>query len=256
MITDPWFYAAAVPAMIILGLSKGGFTTMGMLAVPILALVISPVQAAAIVLPILVLSDIVALISYRGIFDRTTLFIMIPGSLAGIAIGWATAAWVTESEIRLIVGVISVAFALNAWLRHRASSEPRAHNVPKGLFWGAVSGFTSFVSHAGGPPFQMYVVPLRLAPRIFAGTSVVTFAVVNAVKLVPYFFLGQFDATNLTTSAMLLPISVPATFAGVWLVKRFEAAAFYNIVYAVMFVVGVYLVWEGLAEGVAHAMSG
>jgi uncharacterized membrane protein YfcA len=214
------------------------------------------VQAAAIVLPILVLSDLVALFSYRGVFDRTTLMIVLPGAIAGVAIGWATAAWVTESEIRLIVGVISVAFALNAWFRHRAMTAPRAHNVPKGLFWGAISGFTSFVSHAGGPPFQMYVVPLRLPPTIFAGTSVITFAAINAVKLVPYFFLGQFDSTNLTTSAALLPISIPATFAGVYLVKRFRAESFYNVVYIMMFLVGVYLVWESLWEGIAHAMSG
>ncbi len=103
--------------MIILGLSKGGFGALGMLTVPILALVISPVQAAAIVLPILVLSDVVALFSYRGMFDATTLKIMLPGAIVGIAIGWWTAAWVTEQEIRLIVGAISVAFALNYWLR-------------------------------------------------------------------------------------------------------------------------------------------
>ncbi len=247
MISDPWFYVAAIPAMIILGLSKGGFTTLGMLTVPTLALVISPVQAAAIVLPILVLSDVVALFSYRGIFDATTLKIMLPGAVVGIAIGWWTAAWVTEQEIRLIVGAISVAFALNYWLRHRLSQERQPQNVAKGGFWGAVTGFTSFVSHAGGPPFQMYAVPLRLEPRVFAGTSVIAFAVINAVKLVPYFFLGQFDATNLTTSAVLLPISVPATFAGVWLVKRFNAAAYYRVVYVMIFVVGAYLVWESLA---------
>jgi uncharacterized membrane protein YfcA len=108
-----------------------------------------------------------------------------------------------------------------------------------------LTGFTSFVSHAGGPPFQMYAVPLRLAPRVFAGTSVILFAAINAIKLVPYFFLGQFDATNLTTSAVLLPISIPATFFGVWLVKRFETEAFYAWVYASIFVVGLYLVFEG-----------
>ena len=108
-----------------------------------------------------------------------------------------------------------------------------------------VTGFTSFVSHAGGPPFQMYAVPLRLSPRIFAGTSVIMFAVVNAVKLVPYFLLGQFDVTNLETSAVLLPVSIPATFLGIWLVKVIDAAVFYRAVYVLIFVVGVYLVWEG-----------
>jgi hypothetical protein len=245
MIADPWFYAAAIPAMLILGLSKGGFTTMGMLSVPIMALVISPVQAAGIVLPILVLSDIVALISYRNVFDSRTLKIVLPAAVIGIAIGWATAAWVTEHHIRLIVGVVSVLFALNYWFRDRLKQEPHGPNVAKGSFWGVIAGFTSFVSHAGGPPFQMYAVPLRLAPRIYAGTSVILFAAINAIKLVPYFFLGQFDATNLTTSAILLPISIPATFFGVWLVKKFETDAFYKWIYASIFVVGVYLILEG-----------
>lgn len=248
MIADPWFYAAAIPAMVILGLSKGGFTTMGMLAVPIMALVISPVQAAGIVLPILVLSDIVALVSYRNLYDSRTLKIILPAAVVGIAIGWATAAWVTEHHIRLIVGVVSVLFALNYWFRDRLRQKPHGRNVAKGSFWGVVSGFTSFVSHAGGPPFQMYAVPLRLEPRIYAGTSVILFAAINAIKLVPYFFLGQFDTTNLTASAILLPISIPATFLGVWLVKKFETDAFYKWIYASIFVIGVYLIFEGVAN--------
>ena len=247
MLTDPWFYAAAVPAMIVLGISKGGFAAIGILAVPILSLVISPIQAAGIVLPILVLSDLVAVVSYWGVFDRRTLAIMLPGAMIGILIGYLTASWVTENEIRLIVGVISVAFALNYFFRHRIGDAAAPHNVPKGVFWATVTGFTSFVSHAGGTPFQMYVAPLRLAPRLFAGTGVLLFAVVNAVKTVPYFLLGQFDAQNLTMSAVLLPISIPATFLGVWLVKRIDANAFYRIVYAIIFLVGAYLVWESLA---------
>lgn len=245
MIADPWFYAAAIPAMIVLGLSKGGFTTMGMLAVPIMALTISPVQAAGIVLPILVLSDIVAVVSYRSIYDGRTLRIMLPAAVVGIAIGWATAAWVTEHHIRLIVGVVSVLFALNYWFRHRLKPEPHGQNLAKGSFWGAIAGFTSFVSHAGGPPFQMYAVPLRLEPRIYAGTSVILFAAINAIKVIPYFFLGQFDAANLTTSAVLLPVSIPATFLGIWLVKKFETDAFYTWIYASIFVIGLWLIFEG-----------
>ncbi|MBN9267427.1 MAG: sulfite exporter TauE/SafE family protein, partial [Hyphomicrobium sp.] len=168
MIDDPWFYIAAIPAVLVLGLAKGGFGSVGLLVVPILSLAVSPVQAAGIVLPILVLSDLVALYSYWGEWDRRTMAIMLPGALVGVAIGWWTAAWVGEEQIRLILGVISVAFALNYWLRQRRAVHPQPQNVAKGAFWGAVSGFTSFVSHAGGPPYQIYVTPLRLAPRLFA----------------------------------------------------------------------------------------
>ncbi len=208
MIRDPGFYAAAIPAMVMLGLSKGGLQNIGLLVVPILSLTISPVQAAGITLPILVLSDVVALISYRRSYDATTLKIVLPGAMIGIAIGWLTAAWVSDLLIRLIVGGVSVLFALNYWFRDRLRQEPHGPNAVKGGFWGVVTGFTSFVSHAGGPPFQMYALPLRLPPVVFAGTGVVAFAIINAVKTVPYFFLGQFDATNLETAAVLLPVSI------------------------------------------------
>jgi len=247
MLHDPWFYAAAVPAMILLGVSKGGFASLGILAVPIMALVISPVQAAGITLPILILSDIIAVAAYWRVFDKRTVQIVLPGSIVGIGIAWLTAAWVTEHEVRLIVGAISVLFALNYWFRHRLTQQPHGHDVVKGTFWSIIAGFTSFVSHAGGAPYQMYAVPLRLEPRIFAGTTVLIFAIINAIKTVPYFFLGQFDTANLTASLVLLPISIPATFFGVWLVKKIDIEAFYRIVYALIFVVGIYLIGEGLS---------
>ena len=247
MIADPWFYAAAVPAMIILGLSKGGFASIVILSVPIMALVISPVQAAGIVLPILVLSDIIAVVSYRKLYDLPTLKITLPAAVIGVGIGWAAAATVTEDQTRLIVGIISVLFALNYWFRHRLKPKPHGQNAAKANFWGVVAGFTSFVSHSGGPPYQMYAVPLRLEPRIYAGTTVIFFATINAIKLVPYFFLGQFDATNLTTSAILLPVSIPATLLGVWLVRRFETEAFYKWIYASIFLVGLFLVINSTA---------
>jgi uncharacterized membrane protein YfcA len=248
MIDDPWFYAAAIPAIFILGLAKGGFGSVGILVVPVLSLAVSPVQAAGITLPILILSDFVAVASYWREWDRRVLAIMLPGALAGIAIGWWTAAWVSEEQIRLILGVVSVAFALNYWLRHRRNVTPHPADPVKGAFWGALSGFTSFVSHAGGPPYQIYVAPLRLAPRIFAGTLVIFFFIVNALKLIPYFFLGQFSSENLLTSAVLLPVSIPATFLGVWLIRRIDARRFYEIIYFLIFAIGAFLIGESLLE--------
>jgi uncharacterized membrane protein YfcA len=247
MLHDPWFYAAAIPAMLVLGLSKGGLGGLGLLVVPTMSLVISPIQAAGITLPILVLTDIVAVISYWGVFDRTTFRILLPSSLVGILLAWLTAAWVTEGEIRLIVGLVSILFALNYWFRHRQRPEAQSQSIVKGSIWGIVAGFTSFVSHAGGPPFQVYAAPLRLKPRIFAGTQVLLFAIINATKVLPYFFLGQFDTANLTASVVLLPFAIPATFLGVWLVRHIDIASFYKIIYALVFVIGVYLVGESVA---------
>jgi uncharacterized membrane protein YfcA len=246
MITDPWFYAAAIPAILVLGLSKGGFTAIGLLMVPIMALAVSPVRAAGITLPVLVLSDIVAVIAYWGVYDAVTLKTMLPGALMGIAAGWLAASSVNESFIRLIVGLISIVFAIQFFLAGKRQREPRAHNIWQGTFWGMVAGFTSFVSHSGGPPYQVYVAPLRQEPALFAGTSVIFFALVNAFKVVPYFYLGQFDRENLITAAILVPLAIPTTLLAVWLVKRFDPKRFYNLIYGTILIVGIYLVAESV----------
>ncbi|MEM6461711.1 MAG: sulfite exporter TauE/SafE family protein [Pseudomonadota bacterium] len=252
MPTDFIFYAAAIPAVILVGLSKGGLGgAFAMMGVPILTLVIPPVQAAAIMLPILIVMDMAGLWVWRHYNDSQTLKIMLPGAIIGIGIGWLTAEFVTADMIRLIVGVISIAFVMRYLydrFRSRARQDVEAgrQNVVKGSFWGTVSGFTSFVTHAGGPPFQIYALPLRLDPRTYNGTSIRYFTVVNALKVLPYFALGQFDASNLTTSAVLLPLAPLATFAGAWIVKRMRAEVFYPLMYFMILATAVKLVADGL----------
>jgi hypothetical protein len=246
-ITDPWFYAAAIPAVFLVGLSKGGFGgTMAMLGVPIMTLVISPLQAAGIMLPILIIMDVVALTAYKGRADWKALSILIPAAVVGITIGWATAAYVDDAFVTLLVGATSIAFVADYVFKRRKAAEGASHNRPKGLFWGTVAGFTSFISHTGGPPFQMYVLPLRLSPALFVGTAVIFFAVVNAIKLVPYFMLGQFDATNLTTSVTLFPVALIATLAGVRLVRIIKGETFYGIIYTFMGIIGAKLTYDGI----------
>jgi hypothetical protein len=245
---DPWFWAAAIPAVIMVGLSKGGLGPLGGLAVPILSLVISPVTAAGLTLPIFVMSDVVAVISYRRSFDWPTLKVMLPAGIVGIGVGWLTAAWVSDDVVRVIVGAVSVLFALNYWLRGRLRSDPVRPSTPKGLFWGSMSGFTSFVSHSGGAPFQMYVLPLGFAPVVYAGTSTIFFACVNALKLIPYFFLGQFKSANLTAAAILAPLSIACALLAVRLVKVIDQRVFYRLIYVLMFAIGVFLIGQAVMD--------
>ncbi|BCH22414.1 UPF0721 transmembrane protein [Mesorhizobium sp. L-8-10] len=251
LLSDPWFMAVAVAAVILVGLSKGGLGgAMGFVGVPMMALVMSPVQAAAILLPIMVLMDIVSLWTWRGNYHLPTLKAMLPGAMLGIGLGWLTAAVVTVPMIRFIVGVVAIAF-VGRWIyqqfRHGSAhvAKPRALVA---TFWGTVSGFTSFVAHVGGPPFQMYALPLRLEQRIFTGTSVIFFAVTNAVKLVPYFALGQFDATNLTISGLLMPVAPLATLAGAWIVRRMRPDVFYAFSYATVGLIALKLVYDGIFD--------
>ena len=246
MITDPWFYVAAAPAIVIVGLSKGGFLSgLAILGVPLLALVISPVQAAGIMLPILISMDAIGIWAYRKSFDPANLKVLAPATVIGIAIGWATAAYVSEAHVRLIVGVIACAFTLDHWFGLRPQTSGQAPNRVTGALAATVAGFTSFVSHAGSPPVQMFLLPQRLPAMIYAGTMACLFAWINLVKVLPYFLLGQFNAENLSTTAVLLPLAPLAMLAGIWLVRRVPQEPFYRIAYGCLFAVSLKLIWDG-----------
>ena len=246
------FYFAAVPAVILVGLSKGGFSGLSMMAMPMLALVVSPVRAAAIMLPILIVQDWVSVWAFRRDFEPRNLMILIPASLIGIGAGWLLAAHVSEALVRLAVGLISIGFVAYMVIRSRGGEPaPAEAKVAPGIFWGALAGFTSFVSHAGAPPFQVYVMPQGLSPRLFAGTATMFFAAANLLKVAPYFALGQFSQANLTAAATLFPLAILATIAGGWLVRRVPADRFYNAVYALTFLIGLWLVREAVGEMLA-----
>lgn len=242
---DPWFWAAAVVAAALVGMGKGGVPIVGMLAVPIMALVMNPVVAAGMLLPVYVVSDVFGLYAYRHAFDRRVLAILVPGAIFGIGVGWATATVVSEDAVTLLVGVIGLAFALNLILRKPVLAEPKEPQVAPGLFWGAVTGFTSFVSHAGAPPYQVYTMPLGMTKAVFAGTSTIAFAIINAVKLVPYYALGQLGVENLKHAAVLSVPAAVAVFVGVGLVKRMPEKLFFQAVTWALLLISLKLIWDG-----------
>ena len=241
------FWLAAVVAAALVGMGKGGVPIVGMLAVPVMALVMNPVVAAGMLLPVYVVSDMFGLYAYRHAFDRRVLAIIVPGAVVGIGIGWATASIVPEAAVTLLVGVIGLAFALNLILRRTVVAEPRRPQVAKGLFWGTVTGFTSFVSHAGAPPYQVYTLPLRMPKTVFAGTSTIAFAVINAVKLVPYYALGQLSLSNLKMAAVLAVPAAIAVFAGFRLVKVMPERLFFRLVTWALLVISLKLIWDGVS---------
>lgn len=239
------FWALAVLASIWVGLGKGGLPVVGMLAVPTLAQVISPVTAAGLLLPVYVVSDMLGLIAYRRDFDRRVLVIMISGMTAGVLVGWATARIVSEPIVTLLVGLIGAVFALNLLLRSKHDGPAKKARWPGGLFWGTITGFTSFVSHSGGPPYQVWVLPLRLGKSVFVGTSIIAFAYVNAIKLIPYYFLGQLSFENLKIAVILMVPASIAVLIGVRLVKILPEAVFFKIVTWALLLVSLRLIWQG-----------
>jgi uncharacterized membrane protein YfcA len=244
---EPAALLAGLAAVLLVGLSKGGLGgAFALLGVPVLSLVMPPVQAAALLLPLLLAMDAVGLWTWRGRFDRATLVAMLPAAAVGIAIGGLTAAVTSEAAVRLLVGVVALAFAARSLRPERLEATARPPSRPSGWFWGAVAGFTSFVAHAGGPPFQVHVLPLRLDPTVYTCTSVVFFAVVNAIKVVPYAALGQFDGRTLLSALVLVPPAVVAVLAGAALVRRMRPAVFYPFMIAMVALVGLRLVWDGV----------
>jgi uncharacterized protein len=207
MISDPFFYLFAVPAVLIYGISKGGFGgSIAVLSVLLMTFVVSPTQAAGILLPILCVMDLFVMWTYRGVFDRTSLKMLLPGAMVGIVAGYLTVDIMNDDAMRIMIGAISLAFCLKTWLDWPRGAG-REHGAVSGTILGTMAGFTSFSIHAGGPPFGMYLLPKRLDPLLFAGTAGIFFAVVNYVKLVPYYYLDQLRMDNLVLSLILMPLA-------------------------------------------------
>ena len=195
---DITFFAVAVPAVILTGISKGGFAGMGSMAVPILSLVMLPTTATALMLPILCLMDVIALWTYWGKWHALNMRILVVAGVIGIAIGTVTFRYLHPEAIRILIGLIAVLFALRHWLRSAAATrEPAQPSIAKGGFWGTVAGFTSFVSHAGAPPVAVYLLPQRLDKTVYQATTVTLFLAVNYAKIGPYYFLDLFTRESL-----------------------------------------------------------
>lgn len=253
----PWpefplaFYPVAVIAILLTGISKGGFGVgAGGLAVPLMSIFIAPPEAAGIMLPILCAMDLFGLHAYRGRWSWPHLRVMLPGALIGIVVGALAFGALPVNAVRLLLGLIAVTFALNKWyaLTERFAARAAKPGRVAGVFWGAASGFTSTLAHAGGPPFAVYMLPQRIDKTLLAGTSVVFFFVVNYVKLVPYAWLGQLNTGNLATALMFAPLAPLGIWLGVWMHRRISERAFYQVSYALLFATGVKLIWDALAH--------
>lgn len=245
-ITDPVFYAFSIPAVLLLGLSKSGFGAgFGSLAVPMMALVVTVPEAAAMLMPVLLVMDLLGMAAFRKDFDAKLLRFLLPFGLLGIVVGAMLFQGLSPRWVAGIVGVATLVF-----VAQRLLFPPRPQQPPPprwaGALLAATSGFTSFIAHAGGPPINAYVIPLKLSPVRFTGTMAYFFFVINLSKWVPYAMLGLFDARLLSTALVLLPFAPLGVWAGVRIARRIDAALFYRLVLAGMALTGVKLVWDAL----------
>ncbi|SDP56294.1 hypothetical protein SAMN05216303_105127 [Rhodoferax sp. OV413] len=244
LITDWHFYAISIPAVLLLGISKSGFGAgFGSLAVPMMALVVTVPQAAAILMPVLLLMDVLGLAAFRRNFDAPLLRFLIPFGLLGTVLG---ALLFKLLDAKLVAGLVG-GFTL-LFLAQRLLFPPRPDSPPPPRWVGALltitSGFTSFIAHAGGPPINAYAIPLRLSPLKFSATMAVFFFCINLSKWIPYAWLGLLDWRNLATSIALLPIAPVGVWIGVRIAKRISPVLFYRLLYLGMLLTGCKLLWD------------
>jgi len=245
-ITDPFFYAVTIPAVLLLGVSKSGFGAgFGSLAVPMMALAVSVPQAAAILMPVLLLMDVLGMAAFRKDFDLKLLKFLIPCGLVGIVVG---ALLFKLLDARLVAGIVGLFTLL--FLAQRLLFPPKADSPPPPRWLGAIltatSGFTSFIAHAGGPPVNAYMIPLRLSPIRFTATMAFFFFVINLAKWIPYAWLGLLDWRNFATSVVLLPLAPIGVWVGVKLARRISQVLFYRFLYVGMFLTGVKLLFDAV----------
>lgn len=241
------FWLSACVATFFVGMSKGGFPMVGMLAVPILSIFMSPAIAAGLILPIFIVSDVYAIWLYRRDFSAPNLKVLIPAGVMGIIFGYLTVSVVSDDFMKLVVAVIGVVFLADLYRKRLLKKVTyKAASTPRGLFWGTLAGYTSYIAHAGGPPFQAYVLPQKLDKLTFVGTSTMMFAVVNALKVPPYIMAGQMGWDSLMTVIYLVPLAVAGAWTGHWVVRRLPERFFFVFVEVALFAVSAKLLWDVL----------
>ena len=242
---DPTFLTYASFGVFVFGLSKGGVPgPIAMLAVPIMSFAMSPLQAAGILLPLLIIMDFSAIYLYWKKWISSILKIIIPASIVGILFGTFTFQYTNENQIRVMVGVISIIFVLVSFIQ-KSDFLLRPTKL-KGYFWSSVAGYTSFLIHAGNPPMNFYTLPLKLDKISFIGTMTFAFLVINVVKLIPYYYVGLLAPSNLLVSLILLPLAFVSVLIGFFLQKKIPERLFFNIVYVLLFLSGCKLIYDGL----------
>lgn len=243
----PAFWFCAVLAVIIFGISKAGFGSgIGVVATPLLTLTIPVTDAVGLFLPLLIITDVFSVNQYRMNFDRRSIKLLLPGAFLGIAVGGFFFSYFRSNQrtLQLAIGLLALSFVVVHVFRAiiLGIAERRRPHAVEGVLVGAIAGFTSTLAHAGGPPMIMYLFPQKLPRQLFVGTMVIFFAVVNLIKLIPYYSLDLLKVGNLMTIMLLVPLTYVGVRLGTFLNKRFTDLWFNRVVYSILFLTGLQLV--------------
>ena len=242
------FWISALASVTLIGVSKAGFGAgIGVIATPLMALTIPTAEAAALLLPILIISDFMAIRQYRARFDRHNLKIMVPGAIVGIVLGWFFFGYFRGNEriLKMGIGLLALAFVAFqlGYPRLVGVLKGRKSSVGQGLFWGTLSGFASTLAHVGSPPIMVYLLPQNLPRDIYVGTTIYFFTITNIVKLIPYAQLNLLHVGNLSIVLLLLPVSYLGVKLGFLLNRRCSDKWFKRLIYGLLFLTGIQLLF-------------
>ena len=243
------FWLVAGLAAYLMGLSKGGVPMIAMLSVPLMSLFMDAALAAGLLLPIYVVADAYAVYLFRKAFSARNLAILLPGAAAGVLAGYAAVAHVPGEAAKLLVAVIGMSYIASS-VRNRLMKREvpaRPADVPRGGFWGFLAGVTSYISHAGGPPFQAYVLPQRLDKMTYLGTVTIFFAVVNLLKVPPYILAGQITPESATQAAWLVAPALAGAWCGARISRILPQRVFFLFVEVGLAVVSAKLLYDVFA---------
>ena len=240
--------AVAIIGVCLLGISKGGFLGLGVMALPLMSLFVPPLQAAAIILPTAIAQDTLTLWIYRRDRSAWNLKILLPSMIGGMFLAWLLAASLSAVHIRLAIGLIATLFVLRHWLGTRFERFMPKPSIATGVVFGAIGGVTTMLANAGGPAWQIHLLPQRLDKLTFIGTISILFATSNVVKVPGFATLGYLTYENLLVGAALVPIAILSNYAGIWMIRRTSTEMFYRIAYFLMFCIAIELMRSSLTE--------
>lgn len=243
------YWIVAGIAAYLMGLSKGGVPMIALLSVPLMSLYIDPAQAAGLLLPIYIVADAYAVFLFRKAFSVRNLKILLPAAIVGIGLGYVAVAHVSGDLVKLLVAGVGFLYLGNA-LRGRFSkgqAPAKPADIPRGIFWGTLTGLTSYISHAGGPPFQAYVLPQRLDKMVYLGTTTILFTAINLIKVPPFILAGQITWDSFIQAVWLAPMALAGAWSGAMVARYLSERVFYLLVEIALGVVSCKLLYDVIA---------
>ncbi len=245
---DISYYLIVSFSILLFAISKSGFSGGGLalISVTLLSITYGPLTAIAILMPMLIVCDVIALFLNRKNFEYKILWSIAPYSLLGVIIGTILFKFINLSMISIFIGSISLLYVL---LNYLIADNRNLKKIPfygSKSFWGALAGFTSFVLHSGGLPLNIYFMSIYNKKVQFVAGVVFSIALINLFKLIPYFYLEILNFEKLYSYLIFSPIAIIGVILGHWMNSKLSDNSFFTIINIFVVIGSLRLIYLGL----------